>query len=197
MEYQLLDDIKLVALLNVSDEKAFQEIYKRYWKPLYFSVLKKIERTDVAEELLQNLFVSLWNNRGKVQIESLGPYLATSARYQVISYIRSVLVRRSYQQQQLEERHSEEASVSDSDHLIRIQELKTAIQNALEKMPEKTRTIFQMSRYEQLPVKEIARQMELSEKSVEYHITQSLKILRSFLKEYLPVSIVLYPLFLN
>jgi RNA polymerase sigma-70 factor (family 1) len=197
MDYQLLDDIKLVALLNVSDEKAFQEIYKRYWKPLYFSVLKKIERTDVAEELLQNLFVSLWNNRGKVQIESLGPYLATSARYQVISYIRSVLVRRSYQQQELEERHSEEASVSDSDHLIRIQELKTAIQNALEKMPEKTRTIFQMSRYEQLPVKEIARQMELSEKSVEYHITQSLKILRSFLKEYLPVSIVLYPLFLN
>lgn len=197
MDYQLLDDIKLVALLNVSDEKAFQEIYKRYWKPLYFSVLKKIERTDVAEELLQNLFVSLWNNRGKVQIESLGPYLATSARYQVISYIRSVLVRRSYQQQELEERHSEEASVSDSDHLIRIQELKTAIQNALEKMPEKTRTIFQMSRYEQLPVKEIARQMELSEKSVEYHITQSLKILRSFLKEYLPMGIVLYLLFLN
>lgn len=71
-------------------------------------------------------------------------------------------------------------------------EITEIVRKALESLPEQTRRIFEMSRYEQMSVKEIAERTSLSAKSVEYHITRSLKVLRVALKDYLPIFYLLF-----
>src|SRR5258705_9231831 len=78
MNYKLLTDEILIKLLKADDETALNEIYLRYWKCLYFSSLKKVRIKEIAEELVQNIFISLWDRRHLANITHLSGYLQTA-----------------------------------------------------------------------------------------------------------------------
>ncbi len=188
MDYTLLTDDLLVKLLYANDDKAFKEIYNRYWKRLYQTALTKIHTGEVAEELVQTIFISLWERRATVQIAHLESYLLRAVKYNVINYIHSFLVKEKHLTKIAASAVTEE---SNSDALVVMHELSLAIHTAIEKLPAKTKTIFKLSREENRTVKEIATEMNLSEKAVEYHITQSLKLMRLHLKEFIVVEVLL------
>lgn len=181
-DYKLLGDDTLVRLLKASDEKAFREIFERYWKTLFLTAVKKIRSEEIAEELVQDILVSLWQKRLERQIDNLSAYLHTAVKYAVINFIKASLVRDQHSQSL---RQVVPSSISDSEYNLLLHELNLAITHALAQLPEKTQQIFRLSRFEHRSVKEIAATMELSEKSVEYHITQSLKMMRLHLKDYI------------
>lgn len=187
MSYELLNDELLLKLLKTSDEKAFQEIYVRYWKQIYLNALKKLRSADLAEELTQSLFVSLWEKREQNSIDNLPAYLNTAVRYKVINYIESRYSRQWNLQKDLSEALADDAT----DHSILLDDLNAAIYRAIELLPAKTQEVFKLSRFDRYSVREIAMQMNLSEKAVEYHITQSLKHMRLHLKEYMFFSLVI------
>ena len=87
MEYGLFSEEVLIKLLKAGDEIAFKEIYQRYWKPLYRKVYLKIRRHEIAEEIVQNIFIKLWENRAHSSILHLENYLQTAIKYQVINYL--------------------------------------------------------------------------------------------------------------
>lgn len=187
MSYQLLADDLLVRLLSTSDEKAFRVIYERYWKKIYFSVLKKINSREVAEELTQNLFVSLWEKREKSIIKHLENYLSVAIKYIIINYLESCISR----QNAFVGMTVAEQSGDVAEEKILFDEVNIAIQRATSLLPSKTREIFKLSRVERHSVSEIAQIMNLSEKTVEYHITQSLKMMRLQLKEFMVFLLLL------
>ena len=82
--------------------------------------------------------------------------------------------------------------VAPAEHSLSVEEIKATMAQSIQQLPEKTRQIFVLSRYEQQSHREIAERLDLSEKSVEYHITQALKYLRVELKDYLPFIFVLW-----
>jgi RNA polymerase sigma-70 factor (ECF subfamily) len=187
MDYTAIKDEHLLKLLQASDEGALREIYLRYWKNLYLTALKKIRCKEVAEELVQNVIVSLWSNRKVTVVRNLEGYLKVAIKYQVINFIKAKL----YQDKKSREvMTAEEYEQSLGETGMCAKELSTAIDNAILQLPEKTRQVFNLSRFEEQSVKEIARTMNISEKAVEYHITKSIKILKVHLKDFILFELV-------
>ena len=187
MQYELLADDVLLRLLKNTDEKAFVAIFNRYWEKIFLSAYKKLRSKQEAEDLTQNLFAALWDNRHRYEIDHLFRYLSVGIKNRVINHINTKLLT-SNQQQAIDAASGEGNSANQK---FDLHDLQAALDKALSHLPEKTRTIFKLSRFEKYPVKDIARQLGLSEKAVEYHITQSNKILTLHLKEFLVFSLIL------
>lgn len=188
MNYKVFDDAILLKLLKAGDGAALEEIYFRYSETVFKAALKKVRHKEIAEELVQNLFIRLWIKREALNIQQLEPYLQTAIRYQVIDYIRSKIIHEKYYQFAISQANTQENS---SESRLLLHELAVAIDNTIKKLPQKTQEIFRLSRYEKRSIKEIAQSMNLSEKAVEYHVTQSLKFMRLHLKDFIIMELFL------
>jgi RNA polymerase sigma-70 factor (family 1) len=192
MNYALLQDLKLLDLMKEHDHSAFREVYERYWKEVFLSAYKKIRSKEIAEELTQNLFVSLWEKRTENKIENLRSWLFGSIKYAIINYYKSQIVHEKYLhyiQGNIDER------VHTTEQLTLLKDLSEAIEKGISLLPQKTQEVFKLSRMENRTVKEISKEMNISEKAVEYHITQSLKAMRLHLKDYLLFTTLVAGLF--
>jgi RNA polymerase sigma-70 factor (family 1) len=159
---------------------AFEALYKKYWYQLYCVACKYTTSAPDAEELVQNLFEKIWRNRATLQVKNWGAFLTVSLRNMVIDFHRQQAVKDKF----LQNYHPASPSGTLEDELDQ-EQLLVLIENHLHELPEKTQTIFKLSRYEHKSVKEIAGHMHLTEKAVEYHITKSIKLLRQHLRNYL------------
>jgi RNA polymerase sigma-70 factor (family 1) len=174
-------DEELVTELSGSSKRAFEEIYNRYWYKLFCISFHQTGSKEEAEELVHDLFENLWNRRQESNIRHLSSYLVISLKYLITNYIKSKITWRKYQEYVLLNKMHEISSTEDN---VRFNDLSEAIDKAMKKLPEKTSRVFQLSRFENQPVKNIARELNISEKAVEYHITKSLKILKDSLGTY-------------
>lgn len=184
--YATLPDEMLARLLFTGDEHAYEAIYRRYWRSLYSLAVWKTGNQAAAEEIVQELFLKLWENRQVALIEKPEAYLKTALRYSVIGFIKTKLLT----QQTGIDALQEVISPSRTDANVDLEELSEALRNALDLLPAKTRLVFQMSRFEQRSTSEIAKSLGISDRAVEYHITQSLRLLRFQLKDYLSYAIL-------
>ena len=181
MFYQSFSDDKLVELLKKGNTEAFAEIYKRYWQKMFSVAYHSLGNKQEAEEIVQDVFVSIWGRISELDIKHLGVYLVVSVKHKATNYIKSQINFRKFQEYQIfheiQQSHSTEEVVHFSD-------LSKAVEEAMKKLPEKSAEIFRKSRFENQSVKDIAHEFDLSEKAVEYHLTKSVKVLREQLKSY-------------
>jgi RNA polymerase sigma-70 factor (family 1) len=184
--YSTLPDEMLGRLLFTGDAKAYEAIYRRYWRALFSIATWKTNSQVAAEEMVQELFMKLWENRQKTLIENLEAYLKTALKYSVIGFIKAKLVSKQAELGEASDQPTDQLADTD----IGLAELSGALENALNLLPEKTRLVFQMSRFEQRSTSEIASRLGLTDRAVEYHITQSLRLLRFQLKDYLAYSVI-------
>lgn len=187
MEYKILSDELLVKLLRVGEQEAFEEIYRRYWQKLLRSAQFKIRSKETIEEILQDLFISLWEKRERVVIENLEAYLNTSLKYLIINQIKKQILQEKFVEYSLKKNEL----TDDVDESVAFNELSVAIEKAIGQLPEKTQQIFRLNRLEYKSVKEIAVLLETPERTVEYHITQALRTLRIHLREFITLSMLL------
>jgi len=187
MEYQLLSDELLVKLLRVDDEGAFREIYKRYLKLLTKAALNKLKSNEEAEEILQETFLQLWEKRTTQNIDNLKAYLFASLKYQIIDHYKAQILAERYADfifsKDLQPENSSESAVN-------FQEIILLFEKTLCDLPQKTSQIFRLSRLENKTTREISEVLHVPERTVEYHITQSLKLLRFQLKDFLPTVVL-------
>lgn len=167
----------------MGEEMAFREIYLRYWQKLYAIANSKTRSTKIAEEITQDVFLKLWESRRNLKIERLDYYLLASVRNAVINHYRTTQTHEKF----IEYAQNQYAkSESSTEKQLDLNELISKINEHLNEMPEKTRQIFSLNRLQYYSVKEISAQLNIPERTVEYHIAQAIKILRTHLKEYLP-----------
>ena len=167
--------------------KFFQENQERFLSFAY----SYIRDWQEAEDVLMESMVTLWENRDKWEKDSnMNALLLTIIKNKALNYLAHIQVRlraeeeiNIHRQRELDLRISTlEACEPDT---IFDSEIQHIVQKALKLMPDQSRQIFIMSRYQHTPNKVIAGQLGVSIKSVEFHITKALKILRSELKDYL------------
>lgn len=186
--YASYSDADLLQALRTDDEGAFEEIYKRYCFRLFTVAYRKLKQREEAEELVQDLLADLWSRRASLQIQQLDQYLFSAVRYRIISYIKAQKLRVGYEFYcQL----NASAATAKTENSLALNDLSDALLAGVENLPEKSRLIFQLSRMEHCTVPEISARVNLSEKSVEYHLTKSLKQLRSYLREFLMMTLSL------
>ncbi|WP_188556009.1 RNA polymerase sigma-70 factor [Hymenobacter glacieicola] len=180
--YASWPDAALLDAMRTDEEGAFEELYKRYCYRLFTVAYQKLKGREVAEELVQDLFTDLWSRRASHQIQQVEHYLFSAIRYRIINYIKAQKVRSGYE---LYCRISLSEANTDTEEALAAEDLSAALLAGVRKLPEKSREIFQLSRLEHYSVPEISVRVNLSEKSVEYHLTKSLKLLRSYLRDFL------------
>ncbi|GAA4406680.1 RNA polymerase sigma-70 factor [Nibrella viscosa] len=182
IEYALLSDVLLYRLLQTGDEAAFREIYRKYWQLLFGIAYRKLQSQENAEEIVQDIFVDIWERRAGLQIDDLKKYLIGAVKYRILNTIKAKLIRERYKTfSQTLTTHTEPLTESE----LAFQDLSRAIEQALAGLPQKTQEIFRLNRLENQSVREIALLLSIPERTVEYHITQSLRILRIHLKDFI------------
>lgn len=174
------DNKSIGNLLKEGDQKAFKCLYCSYAKPLKAFIQYLIQNPEDSEDLMLDIFTSLWENRGHLNIQtSVKAYLFQAARNKVASYFRS---KKEYAY--LERMPDFDiAAQDDVFSLLEVQDLSNQLEEVVSLLPKRCREIFTKSRYELLSYKEIAEDMNISEKTVENQINIALKKIRKFLDE--------------
>jgi len=178
-DYNKYPDEKLVTLLSKGDRMAYTEIYNRYKKLLYAFALKRLDNEYEAEDILHELFLSLWTKREQFNQQThLAPYMYNAVRYQIIN----IFSKRKLSARYLDSFNQyldREFSIEETDHLIRHRELSALIENEIAALPEKMREVFRLSRDTGYSRREIAQTLNLSEETVKSHMHHALKILKA------------------
>ncbi len=174
-------DQQLTTLLRDGVREAFDEIYNRYWKLLFNTAFKRLGDTELCEDLVQEIFVDLWMNRRKKTIEALYPYLLTAVRYQVFTWYKKHKKLPVFEEPLAYMAIAPEGA--DSTYFLK--ELLTTIQHWLELQPEKRREIFRLRYLESLSTKEIAEELQISQKTVQNQLNTAQGSLRSVVSKLL------------
>ncbi|RYY07774.1 MAG: RNA polymerase sigma-70 factor [Sphingobacteriaceae bacterium] len=192
IKYHIADENEeLIIRLKKGNMAAFKQIYERYWFNFYKYAYNIIREKEIAEEIIQEVFFSLWEKRDTLAItHSLEAYLFKAVRYQTLNFIRSKKIRTDYAASYVA---FETATVDNSnEENIQVYDLKKHIEIEVSKLPDKCQQIFRMSRDEHLAIKTISDVLNLSHKTVENQLTKALKHLRSSLGDFLILIISIY-----
>lgn len=180
-DYLLYDNLSLLELLSKNDESAFTELYNRFWKKLFTIAYNRLKEVEAAEDIVHDVFAGLWANREGLQIEFLENYLATATKYAVLAKIKKKELERIYKNCNTNTLLFE-LPVETALHYKQIMEI---IKHEVDKLPEKCRLIFKYSRNEGMPVKAIAKELQISPKTVENQLYKAVKQLKLATKSFL------------
>jgi RNA polymerase sigma-70 factor (family 1) len=177
---QELSDLQLLHQLREGDESAFTILYKRYWKLLFSIAANKLDSLADAEELVQDVFSDLWDRRHALELKGeLAPYLAVAMKYRVINFQARRKRARDYTTYARE--HISQVDHS-TEQWLSFEELKHQLTSLVAQLPTRCRLTYQLSREQGLSQKEIARQMDISEKAVEHNLARAIKSIKTGLK---------------
>ena len=181
-------DEQILSLIQQnSDESAFTMLYDRYFRILFNYTYSKVNDQFAAQEIVQELFVSIWQQRHKNTVNSCRSYLFSSVKNLIISYYRKEYTRKfHYDRWEVQS----EGSVDLTDQDILTSDLQNRYEQGLHLLPPKCKEVFILSRKGHSN-KEIARQLLISEKTVEQHITKALRVLKEYLKEHFAYALIL------
>lgn len=182
----VLTDEELIRLMcQRDDELAFAELYKRNARVLMHTAIRKTGIKTVAEDIVQEVFFKFWMGRHKLDIgKNPQAYLQGMLKNNIITHY--------YREQKKQLLSLEEADVPQHDDTrehLEYNLLSEFYEQSLQKLPEKCRTIFVLSR-KGYSLKEIADSQHISEKTVEAHISKALRILRVEMKDYIVMALI-------
>lgn len=175
--YSSYSDDQLTGLLKSGDQAAFTEIYNRYWLAAYRSAFNILKDDEACLDVVQDVFVWLWHNRGQLNIANLKPYLITAVKFKMLNVIRQGKFRADV----IADLKVDETALTFVDSSYEVKELKAIIDRFVEELPTQAQKIFHLSRNEHLSHREIAERLGLSEKTVKNQMNISLKKLRTSL----------------
>lgn len=185
--YSQYTDQALFLMVAESDDCAYTEIYKRYSRLLHNHAVSKLQDPEEAKDVVQELFVNLWDKRKRIQLEhNLAAYLFRALRNKILNI---------YAHRKIESNHLNSLQIFldqkpfPADYATRQKQLNQLIEQEIENLPKKMKEIFFLSRKDQLSNKEIAQQLNLSEKTVKNQVNNALKQLRS---KFGPLIFLLY-----
>lgn len=170
----------LFLRLKAGDQAAYKEIYEKFSKLLFQVAYNKIRDKVVTEDMVQNIFISIWEKREDLMVKDAKSYLLGCLKYAVMNYIRAQVMENKYLAFSRNKHDAEEWIFSDTD----VNDLSAIIEKGISSLPDKTQEIFRLSRFEHQSTKNISLNLKISEKTVEYHITRSIKFIKAYLKHY-------------
>lgn len=185
------DTPELVANTVTNSEIIFEQAFREHYKGLYSYAYTFLKDDALAEESVQNIFYKLWEKKQIVsELQSIAAYLYRAVYNECMNHLKHQKVRQNYEAHTL---HTH--NYADTADAAAYNELQQQITKALNELPEQCRTIFQMSRFEDMKYREIADKLGISVKTVENQMGKALKRMKLMLSDYLPILwVVLYNL---
>jgi RNA polymerase sigma-70 factor, ECF subfamily len=176
-----------LAALRNGGEQALRPIFERYYPDMLRHIRRIVPDDDTCKDIAQEVFMELWRRREELDIRtSLGAYLRRAAFNRAVNYAKS---RVSF------ETPEQLSGLADSpwterDRQQQQESLEAALHRAIDKLPEKCRLVFAMSRFENLSHRAIAEKLGISVKTIENQITKAMKMLRESLRDHGELSVI-------
>lgn len=180
-KYAELSDEDLLILFQEDSEGVFKEIYNRYWSQLYSATYRRVKLREVSQEIVQDIFTSLWIHRDELHVKtSLTGYLLTAVKYRVLNHFEKEMIRRNYRNLIL---NMPDQNPNLTEEAVFYEDLTRRLDQEVAQFSPKCKEVFELSRKSYKSNKEIADLMNISVKTVENHLTKALQILRIQFKE--------------
>lgn len=172
---QQLSDLALIQLLKEDRVEAFNELYHRYGEKMFAVALHILDSPQDAEEAVHDVFLRIWQQRASITIEkSVNHYLAAAVKYEMLC-----LLRKAHRREQLlQQRPLPLQDMQDTHSLIREKELMRELELTVQQLPEKCRQVYQLSRHQGYSARQIADALNISEHTVQSHLSKALRLLR-------------------
>jgi len=183
-----VNDTGHLEVLKEKGEFMFEQVFKSNFKGLHSYAYTILKDEMIAEEMVQNVFYKIWEKKENLFIQtSVTAYLYRSVYHESLNYLKHRKVKEAYQSYAM---HQMKNQSDNAEKKILLSELEQKLEKALNELPEQCRTIFQMSRYEELKYQEIADRLGISIKTVENQMGKALKQLRLKLADFLPLILL-------
>lgn len=184
-----VDDQQLIKAIVQRDKRLFEVFYKKYYQQLFAVAYRYVGKTQIAEEIVHDVFITIWNKAEQLNIQySMKSYLFKS----IVNSSLNFLKKEKSDAQKQEAYVSVQDGHAVNDDLVDTEEiLLKNLENALEMLPEKCRQVMYLSRFGKLKQQEIALQMDISVKTVKNHLTYGFHKLREHLEQHKQVIITL------
>ncbi|MBK5722585.1 RNA polymerase sigma-70 factor [Dysgonomonas sp. Marseille-P4677] len=184
---KILEDVSLYLQVKKGDKNAFDTLFVRYY-PILCAYARQFVSDEDSEEVVQDIMLWLWESRDNHIIEtSLGQYLFRSVKNKCFT-----LINRSVMKQKVNNiLHEEMQYVFDDPDFYIVEELSRKIESAIKILPESYRIAFEKNRFQNQTYQQIADELGVSSKTIDYRIQQALKILRVELKDFLPLLLAI------
>lgn len=180
-------DAYLIERLAQDDQVAFETLYERYFARLFNYAVGKTGDYYLAQEVVQELFINLWQQRGRLALSGSGSaYLFTAAKHSIIDQYRREAARTRHRDAFTDRRT---LISNETEEQIQVDDLQQTYERLLSQLPGKCRRVFTLSR-QGYSHREIARREGIAEKTVEQHITKALRLLREHLPEHLTLLLL-------
>jgi RNA polymerase sigma-70 factor, ECF subfamily len=180
-EADTINDNLLVKRIRQNDKDAFKLLYDRYSRKIYFFSLKHLNNTFEVEELVQSVFINVWESRETLDPDSsIKSYIYKAAVNYIINHLRKNTIQARYIESELKK--GEKYSDITYEQVF-FDDLERSINSVVDTLPSQQQKIFRLNRLEGLTHEEIARQLDLSVRTVENQIYRSIKMIRTILKE--------------
>lgn len=189
-DYSQYNDNELLRELQCNHESALVALYNRYWDKMFVVAANLLNQPEEAEECVQNVFLSLWKRRQKLQLRySLHTYLTVSVKYQSITRLARAH-RRSTQEDWNDTFDVVEADSPEALYIAK--ELQRRIEQSINRLPTQCQLVFRMSRENGMSARAIAEELQLSENTIKMHLKNATKKLKGDLLIFIPAVFELF-----
>jgi len=177
------NDHELLQLLARGSEYAFAIIFDRYRRRVYKTALVFLKSSEAAEEVVQEVFLRLWQKRKDLpDINYLNSFIRTVAYNLMVDQFRKKILEKDYKKQL----GLDQAMVDDTDHRVRDDESVRLLQAAIATLPQRQRQVYELARLKGLSQEEIATTLSISKNTVKVHMTAALQGIRAYLASHYP-----------
>lgn len=181
-------DLTLLSAIIKDDAKAYEAIFDKYWEPVFRFILKKTGNIAQAEDIVQEVFLHIWQKRNQLNIHSnLKNYLLAVAKYLFFKTIDNETL-----QMPLEELSKLEIDSSTPESRLEFDELHNRYLLSIERLPEKYKQVFKLSHQEQLSITEISSRLNLAPQTISNRLTASKHLLRQEMKEHYTLIFIFF-----
>jgi RNA polymerase sigma-70 factor, ECF subfamily len=185
-----LEDPSINTLLAKRDKVAFEQVFKTHFKNLHAYAFTILKDEAEAEEMVQNVFFKLWERNESLTITgTITAYLYRAVHNESLNFLKHEKVKSKHK---MHVAYTMKSETDNASRKVLSRELEFKLREALNELPEQCRTVFQLSRFEEMKYREIAEQLDISVKTVENQMGKALRILRQKLVDFLPLIVFLF-----
>jgi RNA polymerase sigma-70 factor (ECF subfamily) len=172
-----ISDFELISLIKEGDESAFRIVFELYSSKLYYFSFRFLKEKEQCQEVVQEVFLSLWINRAKLDCQyPIAPYLYIITRRLTLNVLRQV----ANTQSAIDKMWSNTQKVSnETEEHVFLDDLARFTEQVLTKLPKQQQLVFRMSRQQELSYDEIAAELNISRNTVKNHLVAALKTIRT------------------
>ncbi|MDF9794810.1 RNA polymerase sigma-70 factor (ECF subfamily) [Catalinimonas alkaloidigena] len=177
------DNTFLIRLKEEDEEKFMEHIFRSFYAPLCKTVYNITHDTEATEDIVQDVFMKVWRRKDQLDLsQSVKSYLFRSSVNTALNYLEKNRRNTSMGESDVNNLRYSNNNTEDE---LRYQEVSLHIDHAVQALPPRCRTVFALSRYEEMSYAEIADQLSISVKAVEKHMGKALKMMRMHLQNFI------------